>query len=174
MALVRPHASHALATVAGIAGGGGWAMWALHAAKDPQVQELASAATAVGAQAVDAAVSWFDDSPSGGCCTTQQRSTVGTLMLLAIILVNVGSFFLLRWQMFSLQPPPQICIGSANPERFSRSPSGAPDLARIAQFIDTGGGMAVSQTALELRVSEEAVREWWVAWQSAHRGPRRP
>ncbi len=50
---------------------------------------------------------------------------------------------------------------------------GTADLDQVARFIGVGGADAIREASIQLGVSEDAVREWWVTWQVAHLGPRR-
>ena len=50
---------------------------------------------------------------------------------------------------------------------------GRSHLNDLAELIAQGGEGAISESAMELGVSEEAVRRWWVHWKLAHLGPQR-
>ena len=58
-------------------------------------------------------------------------------------------------------------------ERHEDADTTNADLEAMATFIAVGGEKALRESALELQVSEDAIRDWWVHWQAAHRGPRR-
>ena len=65
--------------------------------------------------------------------------------------------------------------GQALVGRLTHTPTSATPgyLARMANFVESGGDAAVEHMAQELDVAPAAVRTWLVQWRVAHRGPRR-
>ena len=174
MALARWGAnSPALLALAGAAGGGGlpWALWALQSASDPHVQEVVAHAGAAGARAASAAASWIeeavdvDDSPAAFCVPTWQLQLAVAVFMFFALAANFllacccGPLGFLGGRLWARPWEPQA--------------SAHNHLEQLAKFLETGGPAAVEVSARELGVTPEALREWWVHWQFAHRGPRR-
>jgi hypothetical protein len=170
--------ANVLALIAAAASGGGahWGYLAMQAAGDPSVHKAVQHAGAFGLQAGAAAAAWASEHADADelCMAGWNAVALAALLGLGglILFISVccgccacvggGSWWLGRHGGFILGRP----IAVVGPDLVQ-------SLAQTARFLETGGESAVRQVAGELHVTEDAVREWWVLWQRALRGPRR-
>ena len=155
------------------------ALWLSETAQDPVVQEVvhdaASKIGSAGKKAAKQAASWIaeadeeDAAPAALCLGYWQVALLVFLLIAAILMVNLGVACICGRLGF---------FGGRQWERW-RHPVGravqssARELARLADFISTGGQLAIATAAAKLATTPEAVQAWWVQWQIAHRGPLR-
>jgi DNA-binding transcriptional regulator YdaS (Cro superfamily) len=178
-ALTMSPAAGALLALAGAAGGGGipWAMWALQAAHSPEVQ------TAVFSGARTAA-EWVDNEDEV-CFKPWQVALIVACVVITFVgaifgsvcvgAAVVGGGFWIGGRL-SVEAVVKAILRSARLGHLlstASSPPSSSQFAQLADFISAGGQPAIDTAAAELAVSPEAVRTWWVQWQTVHRGPRR-
>ena len=93
------------------------------------------------------------------------KSTFTTTATTAVF-YGFGGILLLNYILgvqLSILPPPR---NDMQVEHYTK-------LARMAEFLSIGGDTAFAETAHDLQITEQALRDWWVHWNLGMAGPRR-
>ena len=160
----------ALVLAAAGAGGGGictWLTMAAEAAAHPKVQRAAVAAAHAAGEVV-----------ASGAHIVVNCNMLCVGYWPAIVIVNIVliTAFLAGWCIlggFMVAGGSGWWLARSHAQPAASGRMDCRHLATLANFISSGGESAIQQAALELHVSPEAVRTWWVHWQLAHCGPQR-
>jgi hypothetical protein len=169
-------AEHRLAALAAAAGAGGGglplALWLLQTANRRETQAVVREFGTTCATAARDAVTHVGSGDAEGCLVHAGTwplliACAGLLLVAILMCLAACSGFLLGGGG-----------GWWAARRFLRERHGDPDatnadLEAMATFIAVGSERAIRESALELQVPVDAIRDWWVHWQAAHRGPRR-
>ena len=146
------------------------ALWALQAASSSDLHQVVRDAGVAGSKAASEAAGWLANASENGCLVHGGPWQLGMLFL--------GVGFLVVCAVGTLCCACLVGAGGswlaarryASPEPRATA---SPDLEAVARFIEVGGDSAIREAALQLAATEDATREWWVMWQTAHQGPRR-